>query len=468
MPRMPGALRRHIRRLHTLEEGMTLVEMMVAIIILGIALSAFAGLLISTIRATSRNERTVTATALAQEVVEEMQAATWDNAGLYDNEVAAADADTVIWKTRLSAADEFESRDLVLIGAYAVGERVATIPTPFEFVTRGKTDFRIDRYVSWLDRDGIGGVDTRLFTAFVSWDDPFGGPQELRFDSERAPTKAENAPEADGMRILYFYVSPDPVDLIDNKPSTPIKVVVRTNLPTVNGTLTWESLNIAAGPPIVLTRQSNVALMTQSDATTVDGYPGWTTWTATLPSRDYFNGTADFRFTATAANPALSNPDAGRTVTFRGGTYDEAEVGGSPTATPTPTATVTPTPPTFVSAGTNVGAVCIVGAESQLQNGAITINAQVQDLAVTGGVPDGTVTVTYTYRPSKNGTPTSSGAVPLTYVSQSGINTFWSRTIPAGSHYWKSNDSVNFIFTVTRTSDTTSSSTTITKAVGVC
>jgi type II secretory pathway pseudopilin PulG len=69
--------------------------MLVAMLILGVLFAGAAGALISFSQASVNNERRVQSTALLNRLHEELQALHWDNAVLYDEELAAARRSTV-------------------------------------------------------------------------------------------------------------------------------------------------------------------------------------------------------------------------------------------------------------------------------------------------------------------------------------------------------------------------------------
>ncbi len=77
------------RQLRDEEDGISLIEMMVSLLLIAVALSAFASVLITSLRTTSRNEEQVNATALAQQVIEELQATDWESAGHYEDDLTS-------------------------------------------------------------------------------------------------------------------------------------------------------------------------------------------------------------------------------------------------------------------------------------------------------------------------------------------------------------------------------------------
>ena len=68
----------HRRRHFDDERGLTLVEMMVAVLLVGIILSAMASVIMASIPAVQRDEYRVRATQLGQQELERLRALQWD------------------------------------------------------------------------------------------------------------------------------------------------------------------------------------------------------------------------------------------------------------------------------------------------------------------------------------------------------------------------------------------------------
>ncbi|MFT5223877.1 MAG: Tfp pilus assembly protein PilV [Glaciecola sp.] len=459
------------------QSGISLIELLVSFSILAVALTAFAGLLVTALRTTNRNELDLNATAVGQQFTEELQAVAWDNAALYDNEIAIVSDDMIRWRARINATDStFEGDELLLAAGPASvrdgtsGQKdcdvtrndtansvsVADIPCPTSSITVADTTFNIDRYIVFIDRDGAGGVDTKKFVSIVSWTNSFGDYREIRAEGERAPTIAESQPADDGLRILSFFVTPDPVDLDSStgKPTSDVKVLIRTNNPVNNATLTYEHLNIVEEPisgELVVTKVSTQVTLTATDQTTVNGYTGFSTFTTTLDqSKTYFNGTSDFTFNATNADPALGGPEAARTVTYRNGPHDEPGVEVTPG--PVATAVLTAAPVTIKSVIKGASVLCVDNGSRKIHEDFV-LTITVDGFAVLLGAPDGVVDVTYDRRDSKNASVFSTKIEGAAYVSVSGGDTNWTFTLDAGDGFWQDGDSVDMIIEARRLSD---------------
>jgi type II secretory pathway pseudopilin PulG len=187
---------------------MTLAEVLIAIFIVGVVLSAFAATIMTSLRAINVSEREVRATALAQEAIEELQSVAWESAGLYTNEVAAAPAD---WNGGNTTT--FDGDDLVLLPTPAVGARLAQVPEPRTQELRGHVIYTVDRYITWIDGNGDGTRETKRFTTVVTWPDRSGSMRTLRAVGERVPTQSEAPSTSVGTRVLSITGAPDPSEL---------------------------------------------------------------------------------------------------------------------------------------------------------------------------------------------------------------------------------------------------------------
>ena len=211
------------------DEGLTLVEMMVAIIIIGVILTTLASVLTTTLRTIVHNERETAATALAQQEVERLQAAPWEEAGLLEGEVAAPPPD---WAARV-ASGTFDGEELALItspeGATSRPAQAPVLESDRDDLDMDTFDFTVHRYVTWVDRTADGLPETRRFIVVVSWS-VLGGDRELSASGERSPTQDESEADEYGLRVLNFWRSPDPATLnADGELAANLRVEVRLN-----------------------------------------------------------------------------------------------------------------------------------------------------------------------------------------------------------------------------------------------
>lgn len=333
---MRRACRRLSRRLAT-DEGLTLVEMLVAILIVGVILAALAATLVGSLRQNVRSERQVVAAALHTEANERLQASQWQNAVIYRNEVAAL---TPVGVNAAASPPTFEGLPVATRPAYATpSDRIAEVPEPVRTVTRSDIEFTVYQIVVWVDRDADGVDDTKRFITLVEWDE-FGRTQQTRFESERIPTPSDLLAAEDDFRLLQFDIGPSPSVLNATTAATTqdIEVVVRF------------SEGVATPPPLrfySLNSSNNLVLRSVNlNPLGPDPAGGWVTWTGTLAAGTYRfpNGPRNFSVTGTAAQPPVRTVTGTSTVEFANGPIAPMDDPTTPGPTPSPSPSPTPSP----------------------------------------------------------------------------------------------------------------------------
>jgi prepilin-type N-terminal cleavage/methylation domain-containing protein len=196
------------------EVGLTLIELMVAIFILGVLLSATAASLITFSRQAAFNERRVQATALLNELHEQLQTAPWDRVALYEDEIAPLGT---IGANLAVDPPTFEGNELVLLDAPDDSTCATPSPgcardplVPYAQPDVGLIDgreYEVLQAITWVDRSGDGNVDVKRFTTIVRWT-VLGKTSEQRFDSERAPRAADIVVD-EPLEIVQFNVTPE-------------------------------------------------------------------------------------------------------------------------------------------------------------------------------------------------------------------------------------------------------------------
>jgi type II secretory pathway pseudopilin PulG len=275
---------------------MTLAEVMVAILVLGIVLSGFAAAIMSSLRAINMSEREVRATALAQQSVEELQSIAWESAGLYTNEVQTAPAD---WNGGNTST--FDGDDLVLLATPAADARLAQVPEPRSELQRGNVPYTVDRYITWIDTDGDGTRETKRFTARVTWPDRSGAMRNLTAVGERIPTQSEAPSTSVGTRVLSIAGAPDPaeLDLESGRNLEDITITVRLNQgvrSTPTPTVTFYSLEDDSD-----TYTQRTLILHGSDLDE-DSYRG--RWTGTIQAEQYRFARGDLNLLFAATDTA--------------------------------------------------------------------------------------------------------------------------------------------------------------------
>ncbi len=272
-------------------DGLSLVEMLVALLLLGVILSAAASSLIQFMRTAADNERRVQATALMNSLHEEFQALPWREAVVYEGELQELVDDGFEGLTS-GPPWEFEGEELVTLPGPVAGERRTEVPEVRIFPTSSDgRDYEAIRFVTWSDRDA--GI--KRFTTIVQWN-LYNRVYQERFFSERAATATE-AGDPERPRVVQFQVGPSPMELVDVSDDEPaqntgdISVTVRFSSGVDTALVRYRSVEVVPGDPLVMVDR-DLPLTPYI----TDEFGRGIAWRATLPalSRTFPNGTRDF------------------------------------------------------------------------------------------------------------------------------------------------------------------------------
>ena len=464
------------------EAGLTLIEMMVAVLIIGVILAALASVLVTVLRATVHNEAETAATALVQQEVERLQAAPWDQAGLLQGEVDEAPDD---WSDRLDSGDpgRFDGDELAIISPpEGAQQRPSQAPFPVsttveqpaededengedgeDHVDVDGRDFRILRYVTWVDRTGDGTPETRRFTVVATWDVQ-GRDREVVASGERTPTQGEAPATEYGVRLLNFLRSPDPVWLDEDAHLVgTVDVEVRLNSGVTNGRLHFYEAVLTQvededGLPIdgeweIEYEARSLGMSPVAGTADDDGYTRWSV-SLTPGQHTFVAGTMPLRFTASL--PAGGGEFSARaSLRLRGGDIEteepyptpgedgSTEDGGSgspPDEEDPPPADVT------IQSVTVVGTPCRDPDTWRLTHD-VLLRVQTQGLS-----DEDPVDATYNYRSRTNtgNGHLTTGTQLLDYVSGGSSQTF-EMTLSSGSdRYFASGDTLEFTVEASR------------------
>ncbi len=124
-----------LHRLHD-DDGISLVEIMVAIVILGVAMSAFASTLVQSLATVTRDEQLVRANQFAADLLEGTRSLEWQHVGFYSNDpgyVATAN----------------DGAETVTLGATRPAGSPA--PRPDSVVVRDGITYTVEMDVVWFD-----------------------------------------------------------------------------------------------------------------------------------------------------------------------------------------------------------------------------------------------------------------------------------------------------------------------------
>ncbi len=383
------------RRAAAGDEGLTLIEMVVALFLVTLVLTSFVGVTIAGASSTRAAELRSRGTQVGNQEVELLKGAAWPTLGLYDS-------DTTLGGASVSATCT-GSETVVSLGSVAPSPRVA--PALQRIVTVSGRGYTVTDCVYWRDdpadgtaatgteTDSDGGKDVQHAVITVQWT-LLGKVRTLVFDSVRTPTAVEVPPVPHATATLTLTAgSPSPSSqqlAADYSLSTAMTLTATTNIPASSVIATYNSFS---GVPVPIT-------LTSSD--------GGLTWSAVVPagsSGGKFSPNPNTKFSFLASSGA-GQANAASFANF--------------SAPPTPftvTGGATPSSVTLTSAG-------YLGS-------AVTLTATTTVVATS-------VSATY---PLASGT----GTVPLT--TSNGLT--WSATLAAGSSSGTFAATNNELFTFT-------------------
>ena len=236
------------------DEGISLVEMLVSIVLLGLVLAALGNTLFTSMAAARQNEGMTQATAVANEQLEKLQAMPW----------AALDP--------------------------------ASPPVIPPVVADGRT-YTVTTQVAWVTAPQYKRYSVRL-----NWSEN-GQPHTLLVEGRRARRSGESTSVAppNPFRVLVFTVNPDPVNLDATGKSL---AATNPNLPGNAAMLLEVEMNEAARSDSVVVSWP-IPSPTQTLTLTEVAGSGGTKFSGTIPSgQTYTPGWMTFRVTAAKASTA--------------------------------------------------------------------------------------------------------------------------------------------------------------------
>lgn len=187
------------------EDGFTLVEMSVAMLVLAVVFAALGTFLISSVKQQYSNELRAQAVQLAQQSVEEGRALPWDLTGFYADDAQAASCGTA---------------DGPVVSIAVPASKDPQVPTAgAKTVSVNGTDYTRTVCYRWIDdaNDGLAGADTngtedvKRIEVSVDWQVK-GEAQSYAVQAMRSPTSSEVAPRSATGAPAFGIVSvtPDP------------------------------------------------------------------------------------------------------------------------------------------------------------------------------------------------------------------------------------------------------------------
>ena len=455
---------------------MSMVEMMIALFVLGVVLSALASVLITSVRGIVVAEREVQATALAQQEIERLQTIEWEQVALYENDTQTQTALASDWAEVRAGSAELSAAALVELPAVpTTTDREKQVPLPVMTDDRHGVTYTVLRYITWVDRSGDGLEDTKRLHIVVRWP-TLTGEREIVANGERTPTQSESASSEEGVRVLSFTRSPDPAFLDDNGAVTgeSVAIRVRLNRGVLNARLRYfvpvdvnEHEHTTSGYQIV----NLEGVGTKVDTETAF----FTLWTFTLPATDRFvPGTVPLQFRGQVPSGEFLEADSSvRLIRADDGPtyiYPQPPAGGGDTVViddeTVGDGSDTVIDPTAVSIDTAAipTQMCINAGNRRLSS-SLTLDV------TTSGLSEGDlVKVEYLYWPTGGGNnPVQKTAnVDVGFVSGDASLATWRASIVGEQQTFVNGETVEFTIEARRASDKKNTSTEIEKVVATC
>lgn len=300
---------------------MSLVEVLIALLLLGIVLSAAASSLIQFMRTATDNERRVQATALLNRLHEELQSLPWHDALLYESELQDV-LDDGFEGLASGPPWTFEGEELVTLPGPEPDERRSGVPditvSPDSLDGR---DYEVFRFITWSDEQ----AQLKRFTTIVRWR-LYDRVYEERFFSERAATGTE-AGDPEQPRVVQFQVGPSPMELEYVSEEQPaqnardIHVTVRFSEGVDTAAVRYRSLHVVPDETMVLQDRQVEDLSPYITDATGRGIA----WRGTIPagSRTFPDGTRNFRAIGSLGGEEYAGAT---TMVFTGGDIDPGDV----------------------------------------------------------------------------------------------------------------------------------------------
>lgn len=258
------------RRLHD-DEGVTLVEMMVAILILGIVLTALAGTLVTSLASASRQEADIQANAVANALVEDLRGRPFREVALCEDE-AAASFDT-----------GSGTEDMVLLPSTDPQCGDPDRPMPTFSVEQDGRNYDVVLAITWVNHpDTPATQDFKRIIVDLTWQD--------RDRTLTSRTEARRAPEA-LEQPMAVQIDPLVTRLRDEGDA---EGVTGRN----DDSFELRATHILKQTTVTVEWQDRIG---GTDDAPLESSDGGFTWTYTVPFNDglFPNGETLFTFTAT-------------------------------------------------------------------------------------------------------------------------------------------------------------------------
>lgn len=306
-------------------EGLSLIEVLVALLLLGVILSASAASIITFTREGSASERRVQATAAMTRLHEDFQSIPFALTFNYDVDLlelaAVSDVEGFEGIDVLSTPPSFESRPIRSVPV--LGDRDPRVPVAYQIGRLnevldpdeepedtsgelGERDvYEVVQVVTEIDRSGDGLEEVRRLTTFVAWE-WLGRRYVQRMDSERAITSFDpsEAPESRG-----FLISPLRVVLAaDSTLPEDLSLIASFTAPVDQAHVHFERLDLDGGGNIVVVEDEVQLNGTLAEA------GGFVRFTGEIPTTA--TDGSPIRFDTSGGDPLVTLRLVGKSVGF--------------------------------------------------------------------------------------------------------------------------------------------------------
>jgi prepilin-type N-terminal cleavage/methylation domain-containing protein len=268
---------------HKDEDGLTLVEMMVAMVVVGLVLMAMASVAIASMNSIQQSERTVLSTQLGNDLLEEYLAVRYEFLGLYQDEASAYFETT-----------SFEGDDLVLFPEPI--DRDDRVPKPHDPITRDGVTFAVETAIVWEDDPGTEAAqDYKRVIVTLTWQHK-GSDRTARVETLRTPDPDDQP--------LSVRLEPDVMDLEDDD---------------LGKSQTNFSIHVTATEPQSAVKVSYLDRNGTKRTAQLSSTDPWDTeWTRTFDNnsteRRFTNGATLFEVTATSKSNEQETTTIGRAL----------------------------------------------------------------------------------------------------------------------------------------------------------
>src|SRR5665811_1317192 len=184
------------------QRGFTLIEVLVASLLLMIVLIPLLGIFISSVSASLKAETENAASLLAQEQIEELRGLNYASLTLDSDPstgalvAADSDIDTSDGSAKYVWADATYN---------VVAEKEGSVDPRPEIIDRRNVSFTVQRYILWVDdpTDNTISQDYKKVLIEVSWESP--QPGSMTFETN-IHEKGSDSQERPGVRITFPYI----------------------------------------------------------------------------------------------------------------------------------------------------------------------------------------------------------------------------------------------------------------------